>query len=46
MELLDISVVKELLKYGFFAMGFGIVVIAPLELFIFGVIKAFRLIRF
>ncbi len=44
MELLDINLVKDLLGYGFLAMGFGIVIIAPIELLIFGVIKAFRLI--
>ena len=40
MELLDIDTIQVLLKYGSFALTFGIVIIISFELFIFGVVKA------
>ncbi len=45
MEFVDIALLKELLKYGMYAVGWGCVVIIPIELFIYAVVKAFNLIR-
>ena len=45
MEFVDIALLKELLKYGMYAVGWGGVVIIPIELFIYAVVKAFNLIR-
>lgn len=45
MELLDIDTIQVLLKYGSFALTFGIVIIISFELFIFGVVKAISFFR-
>lgn len=41
MELIDTGLLKELLSYGSFAMILGMLLIVPLELILYGVIKAF-----
>lgn len=45
MELLDVEIVKILLEYGSFSMLFGIIMIMPLELLVFGVVKAIHFFR-
>lgn len=45
MEFVDVALLKELLKYGMYAVGWGCVVIIPLELFIYAMVKAFGLIK-
>lgn len=45
MELLDIEVIKVLLQYGSLSLVFGMITIMPLELLIYGVMKAFSFFR-
>lgn len=45
MEFVDVALLKELLKYGMYAVGWGCVVIVPLELIVYAVVKAFGLIK-
>ena len=45
MSLIDVSLLKEFLEYGIFAIGWGLIVIVPLELLVFGIMKAFRLLK-
>lgn len=40
MELIQVDVLKTLLSYGSFAMVLGMLLIIPLELIVYGVIKA------
>ena len=45
MELIDLDLLAVFLRYGVFAIGWGLVIIVPLEILVFGVMKAFRLLR-
>lgn len=45
MEYINIDLLVDFLKWGTFAIGWGLVVIMPLELLVFGIIKAFRLLK-
>lgn len=45
MDLLDVGLVKDLLQYGSLAMVFGMITIMPLELIVYGVVKAFHFFR-
>lgn len=45
LKLIDPDLVVSLLKYGSYAMGFGILVVAPVELLIYGVFKAMGFFR-
>lgn len=40
MELIQVDVLKDLINYGSFAMLLGMLLIIPLELVVYGVIKA------
>lgn len=45
MEYINIDLLVLFLKWGSYAIGWGLVVIMPLELLVFGIIKAFHLLR-
>lgn len=45
MEYIDIDLLADFLKWGAYAIGWGLVVIMPAELLMFGIIKAFRLLK-
>lgn len=45
MDLIDIALLESFLEYGAYAIGWGLLVICPLELLVFGVMKAFRLLK-
>lgn len=45
MELIDVKLLSEFLRYGCYCIGWGMVVIVPLELTVMGVMKAFRLLK-
>lgn len=45
MNLINIELLKIILDYGIYAMGWGALVVAPSELLVFGVLKAFRLLK-
>ena len=45
MDLVDVDLLKTFFEYGVYAIGWGLLVIAPLELLVFGVMKAFRLLK-
>ena len=45
LKLIDPDLVVSLLKYGSYAMGFGILVVAPAELLIYGALKAMGFFR-
>lgn len=45
MDLLDPDLVITFMEYGSIALGFGILVIAPMELLVYGVVKAVKFFR-
>ena len=45
LALVNPDVVTEILKYGFFALGSGMLLIIPLELILYGIMKAFSFFR-
>lgn len=45
MELLDVGLLEAFFDYGTYAIGWGLLIIAPLEILVFGVMKAFRLLK-
>lgn len=45
MELIQVDVLKSLLSYGSFAMVLGMLLIIPLELIVYGVVKALGFFR-
>lgn len=45
MELLDINMIVDLLHYGFLSLLLGVLLITPIELMIYGVMKAVAFFR-
>lgn len=42
---IDMELLMEFLKAGTFCIGFGMIVIVPLEVLVFGIMKAVRLLK-
>ncbi len=45
MELVDVDLMKTFFEYGLYGIGWGMLVIVPLEILVFGIMKAFRLLK-
>lgn len=45
MEFLDVELISLLLKYGSFSLALGILVVMPIELIVYGIMKAVAFFR-
>lgn len=45
MEYINIDLLKLFLEWGAYAVGFGMLLVIPLELLLYGIVNVFRLVK-